>query len=228
MLELRARIALDHFARAVREGPERECPICGYHGRFSPVRHKPSIWCPGCDSRPRHRLLKLWLEREAEVAPTSRGLHFAAEPGVSDALGDVEEYRTAYLNDRFELRLDLEEMALPDGRFDLIIANHVLEHVNDFKALREISRVLSPGGLAVLTVPLVEGWTETLEGDGWSEEEAKLFATDHTHLRLYGKDFRDRIRAAGLACEEFTAVEPDVSRYGLHRGEKIFLARKNI
>jgi SAM-dependent methyltransferase len=226
LLAFRAERATTHFRALAEGGPERECPICGHRGRFSPVRHKPSIWCPGCDSRPRHRLLKLWLDREADLPETTRVLHFAAEPWVQAALGRVREYRTADLNDRFELQLDLENLALPDRRFDLIIANHVLEHLDDALALREIERVLSPGGLAVLTVPLVEGWATTLEDETWTEEEARLYATDHTHKRLYGKDFRDRIRAAGLYSTEFTALEPDVSRYGLHRGEKIFLARK--
>ncbi|MEM6440032.1 MAG: methyltransferase domain-containing protein [Pseudomonadota bacterium] len=226
ILAFRAERAVSHFRALAEDGPELECPICGYRGRFSPVRHKPSIWCPSCDSRPRHRLLKLWLDREAALPASTRVLHFAAEPWVEAALGPVAEYRTADLNDRFELQLDLENLALPDGRFDLIIANHVLEHLDDAKALREIARVLTPGGLAALTVPLVEGWSETLEGPDWTEDEARLYATDHTHKRLYGKDFRERLRAAGLHATEFTALEPDVSRYGLHRGEKIFLARK--
>lgn len=226
LLDLRADRAMAWFRAQALDGPERLCPICGYRGRFSPVRFKPSVWCPGCDSRPRHRLFKLWLDREAEIGPEARVLHFAAEPWVRDRLDHVAEYRTADLNDRFEWRLDLEAMALPDARFEVIIANHVIEHVDDSKALSEIARVLSPGGLAVLTAPVVEGWSETLEGDGWSAEEALRYATDPTHRRLYGKDIRDRIRAAGLSSTEFTATEPDVSRHGLHRGEKLFLVRK--
>ena len=99
--------------------------------------------------------------------------------------------------------------------------------MDDRAALSEIARVLAPGGLAILTVPLVEGWEETLERAEWeSPQERARYYTDPTHLRLYGRDFRDRIRAAGLAPSEFTATEPDVSRHGLHRGEKIFFGRK--
>ena len=81
--------------------------------------------------------------------------------------------------------------------------------------------------LALHPVPLVEGWDETLEaGPDWGEAERMRFCTDPDHRRFYGRDFRERMSAAGLAVSEFTAEEPDVSRHGLHRGEKIFLARK--
>lgn len=225
ILAFRAALAIERFRKLAEDGPVRECPICGHVGRFSPVRHKPSIWCPSCDSRPRHRLLKLYLEA-SPIPASSRVLHFSAESWLREAIGEVAEYRTADLNDKFELRLDITAIDLPDARFDVLIANHVLEHVDDSAALAEIARVLAPGGFAVLTVPLVEGWERTLEGE-WTPEEARRFATDPDHKRLYGKDFRDRIRAAGLTVEEFTAEEPAVSRHGLHRGEKIFVARKS-
>jgi SAM-dependent methyltransferase len=227
-LELRARLAVEHMGRVARDGPARECPLCGWRGPFSPVRHKPGIWCPSCDSRPRHRLFKLWLDRTGGFGPHARVLHFAAEPCLSDWIRPaVAEYATADLLPNHDLRLDITAMDLPDGRFDAVIANHVLEHVDDRAALAEIHRVLSPGGVAALTVPLVEGWERTLENPDWtSEAERRAYYTDPQHLRMYGRDFRERLRATGFRVEEFTAEEPDVFRFGLQRGEKIFLARR--
>ncbi len=227
VLDLRARRAVAHFVALAECGPTASCPICGYEGRFSPVRHKPSIWCPSCDSRPRHRLMKLWLDRDP-IRPDARVLHFAAEPWLADAIrARAAEYVTADINGRCDLRIDIEAMELPDARFDLIIVNHVLEHVDDAAALSEIFRVLAPGGVAALTVPLVEGWDRTLDlpADATPGERA-LRATDPTHLRLYGRDFRDRLKAAGFETSAFTATEPDVGDHALHRGEKIFLARR--
>jgi SAM-dependent methyltransferase len=226
-LAFRARRGAAHFAKLIEEGPARACPVCGYEGRFSPVRHKPGIWCPSCDSRPRHRLFQLWLEREG-LPEGARVLHFAAEPLIDAWLRPrVAEYVTADINDRYEAVIDITAMDLPDERFDAVIANHVLEHVDDRAALAEMARVLAPGGLAILTVPLVEGWEETLERAEWtSAQDRARYYTDPAHLRLYGRDFRERIAAAGLAPSEFTALEPDVSRHGLHRGEKIFFGRK--
>ena len=161
-MEHRARRAMDHMARLAHGRTSRLCPICGYEGMFSPVKHKPETWCPGCDSRPRHRLLKLWMDREMRLAPGARVVHFAAENWVRAEMETRgAHYQTADLNDLFELQLDITAMDLADGSVDMLIANHVLEHVDDARAFAEIHRVLAPGGQAVVTVPMIEGFDET-------------------------------------------------------------------
>ena len=228
ILEFRARRAIDHVTRLARGRTERECSICGYIGMFSPVKHKPEIWCPNCDSRPRHRLLKLWMDREMELARGARVVHFAAEPWVR---GELEKrgarYQTADINEKFELCLDITSIDQPDGSIDMLIANHVLEHVDDAAAFAEIYRVLSPGGQAVITVPLIEGFDETYEDPSLATREAKaLHYGDPEHLRWFGRDFRTRFGAPGFDVVEYTALEPEAARYALHRGEKIFIGRK--
>ncbi|SET52266.1 methyltransferase domain-containing protein [Oceanicella actignis] len=227
VLDLRARRALEHFARLAQDGPVLSCPICGYRGRFSPVRHKPSVWCPSCDSRPRHRLMRLWLETDP---PQARGrvLHFAAEPCLAPTLrARAARYAQADINGLYELTLDIEAIDQPDQSWDLVIANHVLEHVDDRKAMAELFRILAPGGIAALTVPLVAGWERTLElPPDASADERALRAGDPTHLRLYGRDFAARLRAAGFEVSTFTATEPAVGDHALHRGESVFLARR--
>ncbi|MEO0763951.1 MAG: methyltransferase domain-containing protein, partial [Pseudomonadota bacterium] len=124
------------FEAAAAAAPDRHCPICGYAGPFSPVRHKIGIWCPGCDSRPRHRLMHLWLTRTAVLREGLRILHFAAEPflrPMAEAAGC--HYTTADIAPGFDRVLDIEAIALPDACQDLVIANHVLEHVDDARAL---------------------------------------------------------------------------------------------
>jgi SAM-dependent methyltransferase len=228
ILAFRGARARTHFDRLAAGITPRRCPVCGYEGMFAPVRHKPEIWCPQCDSRPRHRLIKLWMDRAMRLPPGAQVLHFAAEPWMrAEMEGRGAAYETADLNDRFDRQLDIELMdEVPDGSLDMLIANHVLEHVNDRAALRAIFRVLKRGAVALLTVPLVEGWDETLEGEGLSERERTLQLGDPDHRRFYGRDFRDRVREAGFELSEFPAVEPDVSRHALHRGERLFLARR--
>lgn len=228
-LALRARLAVDHLARLAAGGPERDCCLCGYRGRFSPVRTKPGIWCPSCDSRPRHRLFKLWLDRGgATEIEGRRVLHFASEPILTAVVAPLARaYATADILPGHDLHLDMEAIDQPAGSWDVAIANHVLEHLDDRKALAELHRVLAPGGLALLTVPLVEGWAETLENPAWtSEADRAAYYTDPLHVRMYGRDFRERLADAGFAVEDFTAVEPDVYRFGLQRGETLFLARR--
>jgi SAM-dependent methyltransferase len=123
--------------------------------------------------------------------------------------------------------IDITQIAFPDARFDCVICSHVLEHVDDAKALAEIYRVLRTGGFAVLMVPIIEGWSKTYENPAvLNAEERTLHFGQCDHLRYYGKDFRDRVIAAGFQLQEFTAEEPFVSRYGLVRGEKVFVAHK--
>ena len=230
LLELRAERAVAHFTVLARGRTPRHCPVCGYEGMFSPVRHKPEIWCPGCDSRPRHRLLKLWIEREMELGAGARVLHFAPEPFAREWFETRgAEYVTADLSEPADLRLDMMAMDLPDASFDMILACHVLEHVEDDRAaMAEMFRVLRPGGRAVLMVPMIEGWDETCEVQGLDEEGRRLCYGDPLHRRFYGRDFRDRLRAAGFDLAEFAAVEPDVSRHALNRGERVFIACKPL
>jgi SAM-dependent methyltransferase len=168
------------------------------------------------------------MDRELRLAPGARVIHFAAEPWVrAEMQARGADYRTADLNDKFELRLDITAMDLPSGSVDMVIANHVLEHVDDRAAFAELFRVLRPAGLAVITVPMIEGFERTYEDPAHDTPEARrLYYGDAEHLRWYGRDLRDRFAAPGFRVSEFTALEPDAARHALHRGEKVFLGLK--
>jgi SAM-dependent methyltransferase len=170
-------------------------------------------------------LLKLWIDREMALPESAEIIHFAAEPWVrAEMEARGARYRTADLNDLFELQLDITAIDLPDASLDMVIANHVLEHVDDAKALAEVFRVLKPGGQAVLTVPMIDGFDATYEDPAHDTAELRaLYYGDPTHLRWYGRDFRDRLAGAGFDLREFTALEPDATTFALHRGEKVFI-----
>ncbi|MFK7944068.1 MAG: methyltransferase domain-containing protein [Paracoccaceae bacterium] len=228
IMERRAQRSIAHMTRLAWGKTARHCPICDYRGMFSPVKHKPEIWCPGCDSRPRHRLLKLWMDRDMHLRPGARVIHFAAEPWVrAELVSRGAHYRTADLNDKFELQLDITSLELPDASVDMVMANHVLEHVDDARAFAEIYRVLAPAGQVVITVPMIEGFDATYEDPGLTTPEARaLHYGDADHLRWYGRDIRSRMQAPGFAVSEFTALEPEASIHALHRGEKVFVGQK--
>ena len=108
-----------------------------------------------------------------------------------------------------------------------MLCNHVLEHVDDHRALAEIRRILKPGGRALLTVPIVEGWETTFEDHrvaGAAERERIYGQPDH--IRIYGRDFRDRVKAAGFELTEHTVAAADAPVHALLPGEKLFVATR--
>ncbi|WNG88961.1 class I SAM-dependent methyltransferase [Mycobacterium sp. ITM-2016-00317] len=173
--------------------------------------------------------MRLWVERNPSAIDNAAVLHFAPEPALTQLFrGRSSRYQSADLNPEVaDTVLNIEEIALPDESVDVIVCSHVLEHVNDAKALREFHRILKPGGRALLMFPIVEGWDTTYENEAHTSkaDRFRYFGQDD-HVRYFGKDVRDRILSAGLKLTEFTATEPDVSRYGLVRGEKVFVALK--
>ncbi len=219
--------------RAAAKGvTPRTCPICDFHGLFevfgTPPRY--DARCGGCSSLERHRLFVLHIQRDGFFAPAHRVLHFAPEVQLSGLIKAlVANYETADLSDRRPVmhQINIEATGLPSDHYDRIICNHVLEHVDDAKALAEIFRMLKPGGKVVLTTPIVEGWAKTYENPSIiSPADRQLHFGQADHVRIYGRDLRDRIRAAGFDLTEITAVEPDVLTYGLMRGETLFIATK--
>lgn len=212
----------------------RECTLCGVHGLFHAVGHPPryDAVCPQCGSRERHRLLGLLLRARTDLGRGGRTVHFAPEPLLADAFRRrAAQYRTADLFvPGLDLKLDIEAMDLPDASVDLFVVNHVLEHVDHRKALAEIFRCLSPGGTALLTMPVVEGWKTTYENPDVAHGDSDAVRILHfgwpDHLRWFGADVRNDIAEAGFRLSEFTGTGEEVVRYGLVRGETVFLAHK--
>jgi hypothetical protein len=229
----RARNALYllEVGRNLLSGVRHRCNVCGYEGRFRAFGHPPryGAQCPRCLSLERHRLLKLWTDSHSEALKGKTILHFAPEPSVSRFLKELAgEYLSADLDSNYaDVVVNIEDMALPDAFADVVVASHVLEHVDDGKALKELCRVLKPGGLAVIMIPIVEGWDETYEDSTivGAEDRAVHFG-QWDHVRFYGRDIRERICAAGFRLAEFAAVEPNIQVFGLSRGERIFFGYK--
>lgn len=210
---------------------DRDCPICGYRGRFwsygSPPRA--DALCPHCLSLERHRLLELLLKRQPMGLMNGRRLlHFAPEPFVSGRLSCSETYVTADISgSEVDCRCALEAMPFSDDSFDALVANHVLEHVADErKALQEIGRVLTEHGIIVLSVPIVHGWKRTYEDDRIkAPAERRIHFGQEDHRRFYGQDFTTRIRRAGFVVEIFRADPRTEVKFGLKRGDQLFIAR---
>lgn len=125
-------------------------------------------------------------------------------------------------------QVDIVRLPLSDASYDVVIANHVLEHIDDDRqAIREIYRVLRPGGTALLTTPINPSRTTTYENAAITkpiERQAHFNAADHR--RFYGLDFADRLSEAGFAVENFRMTPPDEVTYGLLPMEWLYIATR--
>lgn len=221
----------DHAIKAIRGGTiEYECPICGYKGGFGAYADFPvfNSRCFGCQSVQRHRLLYLTHQRANLFRPEDRVLHFAPEPAVTGFVRPlVRSYESADLSMKgVDHYVDIEDLAFREASYDIVICSHVLEHVNDIKALGQIRRILSPEGRAVFMVPIAEGCESTHEDASFTSEQDRVrHFGQNNHVRRYGRDFRQRVGDAGFSIEEHTACGYEVGRYGLEAGEKVFICR---
>jgi SAM-dependent methyltransferase len=200
------------------------CPVCEAVAPFKTRKGRKHAECPSCGAYERHRLLFHYLTHtEGLLAPGTRVLHFAANEGIEPQLRarDDLHYRTADLFAKADLKLDLTDIDQPDASWDLVICYHVLEHVDDDReAMREIFRVLAPGGRAILQVPLQHGREATYEDPSITDPKQRLaHFGQEDHVRLYGTaDFRRRLEAAGFRVEalDYAATLP-AETVRLHR-----------
>lgn len=232
-IERDAQRQVARFRAAVRGITPRECPICEYYGSFTAFGQPPryDARCGKCGSLERHRLFRLWMARTPDAfAAHHCVLHFAPEVQLSPLIRSmVGTYETSDLSEKRNVthHVNIEDTGLPDAAYDRIICSHVLEHVDDARALSELFRMLRPGGIALLATPICEGWASTYEDPSiTAPAERRVHFGQSDHVRFYGRDFRDRVRAAGFDLDEFTAEEPDVLDYGLMRGETLFVATR--
>lgn len=194
--------------------------------------------CPKCGAHDRERHLLLYFQRVSPAVELrgARILHFAPETSLSQYFQGQSPSRYV----RADLMpaqpdievVDLSRMPYADTSYDLVVANHVLEHViDDRRALSEIVRVLRPGGAAVLQTPFSALLTHTIEDPDLQPAGARraLFGQED-HVRLYGRDFEARVCSAGLiSCVgSHTTLLPDIEprRYGVNPREPLMLFRK--
>jgi len=209
----------------------RECNICGYRGFFGPVGWMPRLdcECKQCRSVERSRLLKLWFDLHPGLLEKSRVLHFAPEAGIRDWVRRMsQEYRSAdYIPGRADLVLNIEAIDLPDASVDVVICSHIIDYVDEARAMHELMRILRPGGVVLIMMATIDSWPTTyFDPNLKTPEQRMLHYGVAGRLRLYGADFPDVISQYGFELDEYTAREPEVSRYSIGRGEKVFGAYK--
>lgn len=202
------------------------CPCCGWHFRqflTHGVKPRKNAKCARCDSMERHRLLWLYLKNKTNLFSVNlKVLHFAPEYIFQKILRSMSnlDYISADLDSPLAMvKVDIINILYDDNSFDVILCTHVLEHViDDREAMKELFRVLKPGGWAILQVPILREKTFEDPTITTPEERLKYFGQED-HFRIYGLDYKQRLEKAGFSVKVdsyLTELSEDiVNRYSL-------------
>ena len=216
-------------------GNKVECPVCDHHYRkFLPYgrgKARQNALCPNCLSLERHRLLYLYLKNRTDLftAPL-KFLHIAPELCFLKLFNSLPnlDYITADLESPWaKVHFDVHEIPFEDNSFDVVMCNHLLEHVrDDILSMKEIRRVMKPGGWGIMQVPVNESREKTYEDPQIKTpgERRKHFG-QNDHVRDFGKDYPERLAKAGfrVKVDDYitTLSSGALERYSVKRGKGI-------
>lgn len=182
-----------------RAGGYADRPTLYDRRRYENTRQ--DVLCPVCGSLPRHRIIAWHLGRHLDLIRGKRILYFAPEQCMMRWFKAHKiDVVTADLYVSADLTIDIQDTGLADASYDVVVCNHVLEHVDDWKAaLAEVRRVLTPGGLLVCSFPIDQKY-ETVYEDATvvTPEERVLHFGQHDHLRVFGQDSAELLEEAGF------------------------------
>jgi SAM-dependent methyltransferase len=223
------------------KGDAVTCPVCLANFRtflpYGRIHPRPNALCPNCLSLERHRLIWLYLKEQTNFFTKKlKVLHIAPEACFITRFEKIhgDGYITADIESPLaKVKMDIHSIPFEDHTFDAVLCNHVLEHVrDDIQAMKEISRVLKPGGFAIMQVPFFYPIPEVTFEDNSivnPREREKIFGQDD-HVRKYGHDYPRRIERAGLHAVEdhfVDALAPELQKkYGLMHGEILYRGDK--
>jgi predicted SAM-dependent methyltransferase len=192
-----------------------------------------NVLSPSTLSLERHRLLWLFLQNETDFFTSvtkKKVLHFAPEQAFYKLFRNqknIDYTTTDLLSPLADVKADICHLPFQDNFYDIILCNHVLEHIpDDTKAMQELYRVLKPGGMAILQIPQDVLRATTFSDDSIvdQKERSKIFG-QYDHVRIYGRDYFDKLRSIGFQVieENYTAkISSDlVEKYCLAKGEII-------
>lgn len=200
------------------------------------VNQRRNVLSPSTLSLERHRLLWLYLKQETDFFSASLNvLHFAPEQAFYKRFRKLTnlDYTTTDLNSPLaDIKADICDLPFEDNSYDVILCNHVLEHIpDDTQAMRELYRVMKPNGWGIFQIPQDLKREKTFEDNSITDkkERTKIFG-QYDHVRVYGRDYFDKLRSVGFHVEavDYTSTfsEEELEKYSLAKGELIPLVRK--
>jgi len=230
------------FAPLVYKGNKVECPVCEKSFRKflsygSDVAHRENILCPYDLTLERHRVMWLYLKGHTDffTKPDLKVMHIAPEQCFHGRFKKQKnlDYTTGDLMSPIaDLHFDLHDIPLKDNTYEVIFCNHVMEHVkDDLQCMKELYRIMKPGGWGIMQVPIDASRTETYED--WTitdpKEREKHF-WQYDHVRLYGLNYPKRLEEAGFKVDiiDFSKELPTETfeRYRIPKTELLYVVRK--
>ena len=228
-------------------GNNVECPIC--EKRFitflpfglPPARLRPNAMCPNCNSLERTRIYWKFLTTDSDFLSSKKDvLHVAPEAKLFQKFSKnsfidyfpIDKFTEGYNYPKGTIDMDITKLEYPNDKFDFILCSHVLEHVpDDILAMSELHRVMKPGGWGILQVPIEMDREHTYEDRAiTSPKERQEAFGQFDHVRIYGKDYIDRLRSVGFEVHlnEFAKQlsADDMFRFGFGDGEDLFVVKK--
>lgn len=199
-------------------------------------KQRNNVLSPSTLSLERHRLLWLYLKNETDFFTSKlKVLHFAPEQAFYKCFRKLNnlDYTTTDLNSPLaDVKADICNLPFEDSSYDVILCNHVLEHIpDDTKAMQELYRIMKPNGWGIFQIPQDLRRDKTFEDNSITDkkERAKIFG-QYDHVRIYGRDYFDKLRSIGFTVEEvdYTSSLSNeyIAKYSLAKGEIIPLVRK--
>ncbi len=222
-------------------GSRFEDPITGIRYRkllpYGRIKSRPNALAPDSLSLERHRLIWLYLKNETNFFEDQlRFLHLAPEYcflRLFRRMSNLEYVTGDLISPWADHHFDAHAIPFEDQSFDVVMANHLLEHVDDDKqVMAECFRILKNGGWAIFQVPIDYSNADTLEDKTITDpEERERLYWQRDHVRLYGRDYPDRLRSVGFEVTEddYQAKigEEAAERFALMKGEKVYFCRKS-
>jgi SAM-dependent methyltransferase len=186
---------------------------------------------PSTLSLERHRLMWLFLKDETNFFNSTKKLkvlHIAPEQCFLDLFKKQKnlEYITSDLESPIaDVKADICDLPFKENEFDVVFCNHVLEHIpDDTKAMQELYRVMKKGGFGVFQIPQDLSRDVTFEDNSITDkdERAKIFG-QYDHVRVYGKDYFNKLRSVGFKVDEVDYTKKidskQIERFCLMKGE---------
>lgn len=194
-------------------------------------KQRPNILSPSTLSLERHRLFWLYLKNETSFFSSPlKALHFAPEQCFLKrfrALKHIDYTTTDLESPIADVKADICNLPFEDNSYDVIFCNHVLEHIpDDTKAMQELYRIMKPGGWGIFQIPQDLNREVTFEDNSITDknERTKIFG-QYDHVRVYGRDYFDKLRSVGFKVEEvdYTSkyTDKEIDTYRLAKGEII-------